>query len=211
MGHYDSKPKTSAKFFRHIYWSSGLSVQLQTEKIDNPFQPHNIEIVLNYCRASIVLYCRILKKKKQFMVFMHLEYLYATGGFGALLERVKLLVLFPGRVSGDSWCCARQYFCPPPPASNVSLNGAHNPNCSTKIHSDQVVLKGFWAYSGDFQTAVLLAVFRIPQKLHPPDHTVWRVNQCAHLLNWALLKLGGRWQTLLSRELVCFAEAQHAE
>lgn len=87
---------------------------------------------------------------------MHLEYLYATGGFGASLERVKLLVLFPGRVSRDFWCRASQYFCPPPPASNVSLNGAHNPNCSTKIHSDQVVLKGLWAHSGDFQTAVLL-------------------------------------------------------
>lgn len=145
------------------------------------------------------------------MAFMHLEYLYATGGFGALLERVELLVVFPGRVSGDFWSCARQYFCPPPPVSNVTLNGAHNPNCSTEIHSDQLVLKELWAHSGDFQTAVLTAVFRIPQKLHPPDHTVWRVNQCAHLLNWANLKLGGRWQTPFSREPVCFAEAQYAE
>jgi len=105
------------------------------------------------------------------MPFMHLEYLCATGGFGALLERVELLVVFPGRVSGDFWSCTRQYFCPPPPVSNVTLNGAHNPNCSTKIHSDQLVLKELWAHSGDFQTAVLTAVFRTPQKLHPPDHT----------------------------------------
>lgn len=142
---------------------------------------------------------------------MHSTYLYATWGFGALLERVKLLVLVPGRVPGVFWCWARQYFCPPPPASSVSLNGAHNLNCSTKIHWDQVVLKELWAHSGDFQTAVLLVVFWIPQKLRLPDHTESRVNQCTHLLNSALLKLGERWQTLLSRELVCFAEAQHAE
>lgn len=61
----------------------------------------------------------------------------------------------------------RQYFYPPLPASSVFLNSAHNPNCSTKIHSDQIVLKQLRVNSGDVQTAVSLAVFQISPKRSP--------------------------------------------